>query len=325
LNGRIDLAQAEAVADLIDSASRAAARSAARSLSGEFSARIDALAAKIVELRAFVEAAIDFPDDDVDFLQEGDVAGRLAELIEAVKQLLGAAHQGALLTEGITLVLAGAPNVGKSSLLNRLAGYERAIVTPIPGTTRDTLSEQINLDGIPIRLIDTAGLRAAADPIELEGIRRTRAEVAAADRILWVCDATAPATRRVPDDLPNDRLTVVVNKTDLVADPVDLERGSIAVSALTGRGIEHLKQHLKDLAGYRGGEGVFSARRRHLDALAEASAHLREGAQQLASGAGGELVAEELRMAHDALGEIVGRVSPDALLGVIFSRFCIGK
>ena len=322
LNGQIDLAQAEAVADLIDSASRAAARSAARSLSGEFSNRIDALAQSTTELRAYVEAAIDFPEDEVDFLSEGAVGEKLRKLIADLDALVGTARQGVLLTEGIRLVLAGAPNVGKSSLLNRLAGYERAIVTAIPGTTRDTLSEQINLDGIPVRLIDTAGLRASTDPIEVEGIRRTRAEVEAADRILWVADATDPATRLVPPDLPSDRLTVVINKTDLrPTEPND----AVAVSALTGEGIAQLKAHIKGLAGFRGEEGLFSARRRHLEALAKARTHLDHGLTALDEGGAGELVAEDLRLAHDALGEIVGRVSADALLGVIFGRFCIGK
>jgi tRNA modification GTPase len=323
LNGRIDLAQAEAVADLIDSASRAAARSAARSLSGEFSRRIDLLSQATIDLRAYVEASIDFPEDDVDFLSEGAVGEKLRRLIADLDTLVGTARQGVLLTEGIRLVLAGAPNVGKSSLLNRLAGYERAIVTPLPGTTRDTLSEQISLDGIPVRVTDTAGLRAAADPIELEGIRRTRVEVEAADRILWVCDATDPDTCAVPADLPTDRLTVIVNKIDLRRSPVS--PGALAVSALTGEGIDGLKAHLKQVVGFRNEEGLFSARRRHLDALAKARTHIVHGIEALDELGAGELVAEDLRLAHDALGEIIGRVSADALLGVIFGRFCIGK
>jgi tRNA modification GTPase len=325
LNGQIDLAQAEAVADLIDSASRAAARSAARSLSGEFSARIEALAQATTELRAYVEASIDFPEEEVDFLADGAVGEKLRSLIADVDALLGNAQQGALLTEGIRLVIAGAPNVGKSSLLNRLTGYERAIVTAVPGTTRDTLSEHINLDGIPVKLIDTAGLRTASDPIEEEGIRRTRAEIATADRILWVCDATEPSTYAVPQDLPNDRLTIVVNKIDLEPASIGTSQGAVRVSALTGEGIDALKGHLKRLVGFRDEEGLFSARRRHVDALSRAAAHLRDALDQLVRNGAGELVAEDLRIAHERLGEIVGRVSADALLGVIFSRFCIGK
>jgi tRNA modification GTPase len=292
-------------------------------LSGDFSRRIDALSQATIDLRGYVEAAIDFPEDEVDFLSEGAVGEKLRRLIEDLDALVGTARQGVLLTEGIRLVLAGAPNVGKSSLLNRLAGYERAIVTSLPGTTRDTLSEQISLDGIPVRVTDTAGLRVAADPIELEGIRRTRIEVEAADRILWVCDATDPDTCTVPADLPTDRLTMIVNKIDLRRSPV--ASGALAVSALTGEGIDGLKAHLKEVVGFRNEEGLFSARRRHLDALAKARTHLVHGIEALDELGAGELVAEDLRLAHDALGEIVGRVSADALLGVIFGRFCIGK
>ena len=324
LNGRMDLAQAEAVADLIDSASRAAARSAARSLQGEFSGRIDALAEQLVELRVYVEASIDFPEDEVDFLMEGEVASRLDRAIGELDRVAAQARQGVLLTEGVSLVLAGAPNVGKSSLLNRLAGVERAIVTEVPGTTRDVLSEQINLDGIPVRLIDTAGLRASTDRVEQEGIRRARAEIAGADWVLWVCDAADEPGGPPPDGLPGDRTIIVRNKIDLVPH-ASRDGDSIAVSALTGEGVDALKTRLKQTVGYREAEGTFSARRRHLDALARARTHLAGGRDQLRTHAAGELLAEDLRAAHETLGEIVGRMTPDALLGRIFSSFCIGK
>ncbi len=332
LNDKMDLTQAEAVADLIDSASAAAARNAARSLQGAFSARIDELAGLILELRIYVEAAIDFPEEEVDFLSEGHVQARTRTLLEAVEATIADARQGVLLTEGLHLALAGPPNVGKSSLLNRLAGYDRAIVTPVPGTTRDTLQEQITLDGIPIKLVDTAGLRVSDDVIEQEGIRRALAAFSAADRLLLLTEATDPdAWRKMIDgqQLPAGRVTVVQNKIDLSGDEPGCTTVDgfdvVRLSALTGAGIEDLIAHLKELAGYRNAEGLFSARRRHLVALEAARGSLHRGLAQLDESGAGELLAEDLRAAHDALGEIVGRVSADGLLGEIFSSFCIGK
>ena len=332
LNGKIDLAQAEAVADLIASRSQAAARSALRSLSGEFSTRVNALARDMVDLRIFVEGAIDFPEDDVDFLREGRVEQRLERMVGSLGQLLETATQGAILTEGITLVLAGRPNVGKSSLLNRLLGFERAIVTATPGTTRDVLVEALSLDGVPVRIVDTAGLRESTDEIELEGMRRARQQIAEAERVLLVQDAQV---RESPDvivteqRLPTDRLTVVINKVDLSGELSGEVSGSnppeVRVSAKTGAGIDALKRHVLAAVGYRDEVGVFSARRRHLDALRLALDLLELGATTFRETGAGELLAEDLRRSHEKLGEIVGNVSSDALLGEIFARFCIGK
>jgi tRNA modification GTPase len=332
LNDKLDLAQAEAVADLIDSASAAAARNAARSLQGAFSARINELADAMLELRVFVEAAIDFPDEEVDFLAEGHVLQRTGTLLQSVDATIAEARHGVLLTEGLRLALAGRPNAGKSSLMNRLAGHDRAIVTEVPGTTRDTLQEQIAVDGLPIRLIDTAGLRVTADVVEREGIRRAQQAFAAADRILLVSESGSPAQWRALIDeqrLPRERITVIQNKIDLSGDaPGCGEREGLAhvrLSALTGAGLDALIAHLKHLSGYRTDEGVFSARRRHLVALQQARDALQRGLVALEGQGAGELLAEDLRAAHDALGEITGRISADALLGEIFSSFCIGK
>jgi tRNA modification GTPase len=332
LNGKIDLAQAEAVADLIASVSVAAARSALRSLTGRFSGCIDSLSRQILDLRVFVEGAIDFPEEEIDFLAEGGVGQRLERLIEELRELLATATQGAILNEGITLVLAGRPNVGKSSLLNRLLGYERAIVTSMPGTTRDVLAERMDLDGIPVRVVDTAGLRRSNDVIEQEGMRRALAEIGEADRVLLVRDDESPedlAALISEEGIPTDRLTIVTNKIDRNAGVAGERRGGrfeeVGVSALTGAGIDALKVQIKRAVGFREEEGVFSARRRHLEALARAKMALEHGAEALRGSGAGELLAEDLRAAHDSLGEIVGVVSSDALLGEIFSRFCIGK
>ena len=338
LNGKIDLAQAEAVADLIDAASRSAVVGAARSLSGEFSRHINAFAARLRELRAFVEAAIDFPEEEVDFLGDGQVAGRLRDLIADVREIHDTARQGVLLNDGLRIVLAGKPNVGKSSLLNRLAGQERAIVTPQAGTTRDLVHAEIAIDGLPLSVTDTAGLRASNDVVEVEGVRRARQAIEESDRLLLVVDATEVAPG-VPDPgkligdeiLPNNRLTIVVNKIDLTQQtPGAAKDGAIpvlCVSALTGAGMAELRDHLKSVAGYRAErpKGFFLARRRHLDALHRCLDAMTFGERALTDRGAGELLAEDLRLAHDALGEIVGRVSSDELLGDIFSRFCIGK
>jgi tRNA modification GTPase len=332
LNGRIDLAQAEAVADLIDSGSRAAARSAMRSLAGEFSNAVERLAREMLEIRLYVEAAIDFPEEEVDFLAESNVRARVARIQEALAEVRAKAGQGALLNEGMSVVIAGRPNAGKSSLLNRFAGYDRAIVTPIPGTTRDVLSERVVIDGLPLRIVDTAGLRPTADPVEQEGVRRARVELDQADRVLLVCDAAAaedPLEIARAERLPTERLTIVLNKIDLTGAAPGAEASStiprIRISALSGAGMPDLVKHLKAAAGWRDDEGAFSARRRHLDALQRAQSLLEHGLSEFDASGAGELLAEDLRLAHDALGEIVGRVTSDDLLGHIFASFCIGK
>jgi len=325
LNDKLDLAQAEAIADLIDAGSAEAARAAARSLAGEFSREVGALAAKVLELRTYVEAAIDFPDEDVEFLQNPEVGARLSDIAGRFERIAAAAAAGRALTEGLTVVIAGRPNAGKSSLLNALAGHDAAIVTDIPGTTRDVLRERISVDGLPIHVADTAGLRESPDRIEEEGMRRARAEMARADLLLYVVDAAAGAAPGELESLPQDPPALVVwNKTDLASMPAGA--AGIGVSALTGAGLELLRGKLKAAAGYReAGAGAYSARRRHLDALARAQSLFEVAQARLGQRASFELVAEDLRQAHRALGEITGEVTSDELLGAIFAGFCIGK
>jgi tRNA modification GTPase len=333
LNGKLDLAQAEAVADLIDSASTEAARLALNSLQGHFSTRIRALVEQLTALRTFVEAAIDFSDEEIDFLSEGGVAERLAQTQEELEAVRQAAWQGTLLREGMTLVIAGQPNAGKSSLLNALAGRERAIVTDIPGTTRDVLREQILIDGLPLHIVDTAGLRDSSDPVEQEGIRRAWEEIARADRLLLITDATRglmPEDRTLLDRFPSGvPVTVVRNKIDLSGESPGFSEGpfgpELRLSARRGEGVDLLREHLKGSVGFHAGEGLFMARRRHLEALLRAADHLERAATQLRDFRAGELVAEELRLAQNHLGEITGAFSSDDLLGRIFSDFCIGK
>jgi len=356
LNAKLDLAQAEAVADLIDAASDAAARAALRSLAGEFSARVLALSQALGELRVQVEAAIDFADEHIDVLSDQSLEARLEAAMAQLQALRTASRQGRLLTEGMTIVIAGRPNAGKSSVLNRLAGHEAAIVTATPGTTRDLLRERILLDGMPLHVLDTAGLRSAGDAIEAEGIRRARAAMALADRILFVIDAAADphATgylderTALPPEVP---VTLVFNKIDLLPPGIELgiapapqspqsrlppqsplppARPSsptvIQLSALTGQGFGALAAHLKACMGFEpGATGVLSARARHLEALVKVEACLSTAARQLTARNAPELVAEELRRAQLALGEIVGAESSDELLGRIFASFCIGK
>jgi len=335
LNDKLDLTQAEAIADLIDAGSREAARAAMRSLQGEFSAMVQGLRERIIELRAYVEAAIDFPEEEIDFLADRELIERLQAVRDHFDGIEQSARQGRLLREGMTVVIAGRPNAGKSSLLNRLAGYDAAIVTPIPGTTRDVVRERIHLDGMPLHVLDTAGLRDAGDVVEEEGIRRAQAEMQRADRVLFVIDAQADPTgkaytqqrHRLPKDVP---VTLVYNKCDLLAAiPIaDTASGPprITLSALTGEGLNALRAHLKACMDYRPAEaGTISARRRHLDALTRARKHVDEAAKQLTESRAGELVAEELRGAQQALAEITGEVSSDDLLGRIFASFCIGK
>lgn len=333
LNDKLDLAQAEAVADLIDSGTAQAARAAVRSLAGEFSARVDALVDALTALRAYVEASIDFPEEEVDFLGEGDVAGRLAGIREDFDALDAAARQGSLLREGLTVVIAGRPNAGKSSLMNRLAGHAAAIVADIPGTTRDVLREKVDLDGLPLQLIDTAGLRESGDAVEKEGVRRAWREMQQADRVLLLVDAAAgitPEDERILAELPADLpVTLVLNKIDLSGEKPGLVQRDglplLRLSAMTGAGLDSLRQHLAQASGYQpAGEGLFIARRRHLEALHRARNHL-DSARAHADVRAGELMAEELRLAQIGLSEITGEFGSDDLLGEIFASFCIGK
>jgi tRNA modification GTPase len=324
LEGKLDLAQAEAVADLIDAASREAARSALRSLSGEFSAAVHSLVARLTELRALTEAMLDFPEEDLDSLHRDDASSRLSGIRADLDLLFARSRQGSLLANGIHVVIAGAPNVGKSSLLNRLAGAERAIVTPIAGTTRDAVREPIQIAGVPIVLVDTAGLHSSTDQIERIGMERTRRELHDADVVLAVFVAGESPTLR--EALPTDAVRIdVYNKLDLAPEfrPPVAARAGVAVSAKTGAGLDALKEAILRAAGWTStGESVFLARVRHLDALERARKHL--GAAD-GEGERWELFAEELRLAQAALGEITGAITADDLLGEIFGRFCIGK
>lgn len=331
-HGRIDLAQAEAVADLIASASAEAARAALRSLEGEFSERVEALANALVELRTRLEAGMDFPEEGVDEFSDPELAGTLDRLLQQLCSLRRAADRGRVLHDGLTLVIAGPPNAGKSSLLNRLAGYEAAIVTALPGTTRDLVREDILIDGMPVRAVDTAGLREAADHVEVEGIRRAREAMRQADLVLLVTDGAAGLGLAEPDDLPEGMPVLhVLNKIDLIGESpgegADAEgRHMIRLSALTGDGLDLLRQRLKMLAGYTAeAGGTFAARRRHLEALDRAGRNMEHARELSLEGHATELAAEELRLAHEALGEITGQFTTEDLLGRIFSEFCIGK
>ena len=327
LNDKLDLVQAEAIADLIGSGTAQAARAALRSLSGAFSKAVDSLADQLVRLRMHVEAAIDFPEEEIDFLSDDALLKRIDECAAAFATLSAEAKQGRVLRDGYQVVIVGKPNVGKSSLLNLLSGQEAAIVTEVAGTTRDVLREQIDVDGLAVELIDTAGLRNDPDHIEAEGIRRAREALANADAALWIQDVTdkdqdAPK-ENLPDGVP---VTVVHNKIDLVGARPGVVDGEVYLSAQTGKGIDALRQHIKELAGYDNlGEGAFTARRRHIRALRRASEHFETGRRALEEARAGELLAEELRLSQQALGEITGAFSADDLLGKIFSEFCIGK
>jgi tRNA modification GTPase len=304
-----------------------------RSLQGEFSAKVAELQQQLTALRAWTEASLDFPDEEIGAHRDSDQSARLAQLFRCFDALMQAARQGALLRDGLTVVIAGPPNAGKSSLMNRLARQDVAIVTPLPGTTRDVLRERVQLDGIPLHLIDTAGLRAASDPVEAEGIRRAQREIQRADHCLYVVDASAgdalqQAAQRI-DLPPGVPVTVVYNKIDLRSPPAPggaVTVPCIAVSAASGEGIDALRDHLKAIAGASAGsEGALSARRRHLDALARARAQVEAAAAALATTGAVELFAEDLRLAQRALGEITGEFTSDDLLGTIFASFCIGK
>jgi tRNA modification GTPase len=340
LNDKLDLAQAEAIADLIESSSEQAARCAVRSMQGVFSRQIDELVEAVTHLRIYVEAAIDFPEEEIDFLADGKVASDLQDLLIRLDRILGEAQQGTILRDGMKVVIAGRPNAGKSSLLNALAGREAAIVTAIEGTTRDVLREHIHIDGMPLHIIDTAGLRDSPDEVEQIGIARAWEEIRQADRILLMVDATT-TDRTEPheiwpdfiDRLPaNAPVTVIRNKVDLSGEAVGItaEPGQsapvIRLAAKSAEGLEILRDHLKQCMGFASTtEGGFLARRRHLDALERARSSLLQGQDQLEGFGAGELLAEDLRAAQDALGEITGHLTPDELLGKIFSSFCIGK
>lgn len=337
LNDKIDLTQAEAIADLIDSSSQQAARSALRSLQGEFSQRINTFLEALIELRMFVEAAIDFPEEEIDYLTEGHVALRVQTLLEQLHAIQTSAQQGVLLQEGLTVVLAGQPNVGKSSLLNYLAGHDAAIVTDIPGTTRDVMREYIQLDGVPLHIVDTAGLRVSDDKVEKEGVRRAAAECHKADRILLLVDSAdkhATDLQEIQQELninlsKDIPVTLVRNKIDLTQEQAGIKQidsvSIVSISVKTGAGIKALKEHLLASIGYHSDAGEFMARRRHLDALSHAKTNIETGLQQIQNQKAGELLAEELRQAQRALEEITGRFTSDDLLGRIFSNFCLGK
>ena len=338
MNDKLDLTQAEAIADLIDATSEQAAKSALQSLQGEFSKEVHELVDQVTHLRLYVEAAIDFPDEEVDFLSDGKIANALYKIIDKLSAVQASAKQGSIIREGMKVVIAGRPNAGKSSLLNALAGKESAIVTEIAGTTRDVLREHIHLDGMLLHIIDTAGLRDTTDTVEQIGIERAWNEINSADRVLFMVDGTTTDAVDPHDIWPDfiDRLpanlgvTVVRNKADLTGENLAMteEKGYSVyrISAKTGLGVDELKQHLKSLMGYQSNlEGGFIARRRHLEALDVAASHLQLGKEQLEVYLAGELLAEELRMAQLALSEITGRFTSDDLLGKIFSSFCIGK
>ena len=338
LNDKLDLAQAEAIADLIDATSEQAARSALKSLQGEFSNKVNQLVDSVIYLRTYVEASIDFPDEEIDFLADGKIEAKLREIINQLDLVSSEAKQGSILREGMKVVIAGCPNAGKSSLLNALAGREAAIVTDIAGTTRDVLREHIHIDGMPLHIIDTAGLREATDEVERIGISRAWTEIEQADRIILMLDSSDPDSQHIEkvrseflSKLPNNMpVTIVRNKVDLSGEAVGLkeENGTttICLSAQTHQGVDLLREHLKQAMGFQTGmEGGFLARRRHLDALEKAAEHLQIGLVQLTEFHAGELLAEELRLVQANLSEITGQFTSDDLLGNIFSSFCIGK
>jgi tRNA modification GTPase len=329
LNGKVDLAQAEAIADLIESGSRAAAKAAMRSLEGLFSKQIHELVDDIINLRAYIEAALDFAEEEIDFLADGSVDDRLKSSLDKLQEIIKQAENGRVLNEGLTITIAGLPNAGKSSLLNYLAGYDAAIVTDIAGTTRDVVREHISLNGIPLRINDTAGLRDSDHAIEKEGVKRAWQEIAAADRVLLLVDASigiTEADESIARHLESTGYCLVYSKSDLLDGSSDKNADALYISTLSGEGMEELKQHiLGNFFDYNQDNKTIMARRRHVDALIRARDSLLQARQVFGDTRSGELVAEDLRMAQQSLNEITGEFTPDNLLGRIFSRFCIGK
>ena len=333
LNDKLDLAQAEAIADIIDASSEQAARAAIRSLQGEFSKRVNSLLTELTELRMYIEAAIDFPEEEIDFLSDNNIYVRLDKIDQEYTDLMDSTRQGTLLREGITIVIAGKPNAGKSSLLNALAGKEAAIVTDIAGTTRDVLREHINIDGLPVHIIDTAGLRETNDQVEKIGVKRAWDEITKADGVLLIVDDQSGVTdedKTILNQLPKNLTTTIVrNKSDLTQNKPSINDNAITeitLSAKENEGIDLLRKYLEQMVGYQvGGEGEFIARRRHLDSLERVGKHIFMAREQLEKAKAGELAAEELREAQQDLAEITGEFTSDDLLGKIFSSFCIGK
>ncbi len=329
LNGRIDLTQAEAIADLIESGSRAATRAAMRSLEGRFSELVHALVDEIIQLRVYVEAALDFAEEEIDYLDNPEIDERLSRSQLQLQQLLEQAEQGLALQEGLSMTLAGLPNAGKSSLLNYFAGYEAAIVTDIEGTTRDVLREHISLKGVPVRISDTAGLRESDNPVELEGIRRAWDVIGKADVVLYLIDAKSgksAADEQIIDRLRGDNLQIVYNKSDLMPENAPRDPEAIYISALNGDGLEKLIERVTGrISDYNQDNQAFMARRRHVDALQRAGASIREATTTFETTRSGELMAEDLRAAQNHLNEITGDFTSEDLLGRIFSTFCIGK
>jgi tRNA modification GTPase len=348
LNNKIDLLQAEAISDLINASTVDAARGAMRSLQGAFSVQVENVVQALIQLRMYVEAAIDFPEEEIDFLKEGSIGEKLDKIIKKIEAVTHKVRQGALMSDGVKVVIAGLPNAGKSSLLNALSGFEAAIVTEIPGTTRDVLREQISIDGLLVQFIDTAGLREEAEIVEKEGIKRALKEISLADHVVWVVDGSTLFSKD-HDNLTDEGTvkeslwkecegyiseeigkTVLYNKIDKVGLAPKIQKREnytmVFASAKTGEGIEIFREHIKEVMGFsKTTEGNFTARRRHLESLLNAQKYLREGARQLHEFKAGELLAEELREAQLALESITGRFTSDDLLGKIFSEFCIGK